>query len=79
MQDRWADGTIDSWSVQTLQPLTWLAQHHALAGREIALDTVLDLKEMGAPEGLTGTITSIALARPSRQSRPGCADDGEPP
>jgi hypothetical protein len=53
------DGTLDTWEVQTLQPADWLAMHQADAGGWIDLSAVLDLAEMGAPQGLRGRIVSV--------------------
>jgi hypothetical protein len=39
----WADGTVDTWEVQTLQPVRWLRRHDVNAGEAISLGNVLDL------------------------------------
>jgi hypothetical protein len=56
--------------VQTLVPLSWLEQHHATVGGDIYLSNVVDLAEMGVPEGLIGTIVSIGDC-PAIESGPG--------
>jgi RHS repeat-associated protein len=58
------------WQVQTLVPLKWLRQHHAHTGGEIYLSEVTDVKEMGVPEDLEGSILSIG-ACPQIEDGPG--------
>lgn len=46
-RNEWPDGTADAIEVQTLQPLAWLAAHHATVGSRVPIP--LDLREMGVP------------------------------
>jgi hypothetical protein len=55
----WTDGTVDTWNIQTLQSIGWLQSNGVDAGDTISLDRVVDLKEMGAPEGSVGTVDLI--------------------
>ena len=52
--------TVDDWQVQTLQPLTWIESHNLDDGDQIDLTEIVDLQEMGVPEGLSGTVDSIS-------------------
>ena len=45
-EQKWADGTRDTWEVQTLQPLSWLDHYSVDQGDSLDLSTVLDLKEI---------------------------------
>ena len=69
-EQAWADGTLDRWEVETLQPAEWLALHQADAGGWIDLSAVLDLAEMGAPAGLRGQILSVGPT-PAIEAGPG--------
>jgi len=55
----WDDGTVDTWEIQTLQPIAWLEANGIYVGGSIDLSKVVDLKEMGVSDGVVGTIGSI--------------------
>jgi hypothetical protein len=48
------------WQVQTLVPLSWIEAHHLDQGSQLDLSEVVDLAEMGVPDGLVGTVVSVA-------------------
>ncbi|HEX8523216.1 MAG TPA: RHS repeat-associated core domain-containing protein, partial [Tepidisphaeraceae bacterium] len=56
------DGTNDVWQVKTLQSPEWIAHHRIRDGSFVPLAEVLDLKEMGLPNNMVGTIESIVAA-----------------
>ncbi|MGH7138024.1 MAG: polymorphic toxin-type HINT domain-containing protein, partial [Pirellulales bacterium] len=54
---RWADGTLDTVEVETLQPPSWIVKHCAREGSSVPLP--LDVTEMGMPEDLRATVLAI--------------------
>ncbi|MGO8753386.1 MAG: putative toxin, partial [Thermoguttaceae bacterium] len=55
-EDRWPDGTLDVFEVETLQPAEWVEQHRAKPGATVPLP--LDLLEMGVREDLPATVVA---------------------
>ena len=55
-EDRWPDGTLDVFEVETLQPAEWVEQHRAKPGANVPLP--LDLLEMGVREDLPATVVA---------------------
>jgi hypothetical protein len=58
----WRLVTIESgdWKNDALKPQRWLADDQVIPGRVLRLDEMIDVAEMGAPEGLTGTVSAVA-------------------
>ena len=75
-EDRWADGTLDTIEVETLQPPEWIKANDAMWWRRWRLP--LDLVEMGMPAAPRGRGGSRALPGDCQGPRPGCADDDQP-
>jgi hypothetical protein len=59
---QWDDGTLDTWNVTTLQPKRWLKANRLRPGAGLGLSAVLDLAEMGVPEGVVGEVVAIGPA-----------------
>jgi hypothetical protein len=55
-EDRWADGTLDTIEVETLQPPEWIKSHKAQVGALVPLP--LDLVEMGMSADLRATVVA---------------------
>jgi RHS repeat-associated protein len=62
----WRLVTINAgdWRLQTLEPLSWVAQHHLASGRALRLADIVDVAEMGVPERLTGIVESVGACPP---------------
>jgi hypothetical protein len=58
----WRLVTIEAgdWEIQALEPLSQIEAEHEKVGGSIPLSNVIDLKEMGVPQGLIGTVESIS-------------------
>jgi hypothetical protein len=68
----WCEVTIASsdgdWQIETLEPESWITSNKLSVHSTLDLDGIVDLKEMGAPEGITGVVESIR-ACPTIESR----------
>jgi len=62
----WRLVTISSgdWEVQALEPVSWIEAHRIAGGTVLPLEEVVDLAEMGVPEGLLGTVQSVSACPP---------------
>ena len=60
----WADGTVDTINVETLQPWQWI-HHHEVRVQGYA-PMPIDALEMGLPEDLTGKVIDILPCPPLR-------------